>query len=441
MHPYASLWKSLQSNQLMAVFSSLVGTQVGGALLGLVYWTVAARALTPEQLGVGAALVATMTLVSYLGVLGVGTLLLERFKILPASDRRALWSTGLIAAGIGGAVIAGGWLALSSLLHVSGALGNLSLTTVLLLVAATGIASTCLTFDQAVIGMGASSVQLRRNILASVLRIAVFSGAVLLDFRTGQAILVSWMVALLGSVLATRLRRHLPRSDRVTVKQRWNLVRTHWTVAIGHHGLTLATNLSSLMIPVVVAMMMSATQNAYFSQARLLGDTALALPFFLTVGLFATAHDTEGFRRKAPRTLIWGMVLALLIILVAALFGRFLLLLFGGNYSEVSLPLLVLYLTAGPASVVKDHFVVLRRLQARRTQGAVVMGLWTGAELAGAVVGGLMGGVTTLLIGWVTISTACALIALPVVLRAISRKQRNRNIEAASATMSSRGSE
>ena len=50
-------------------------------MLGLVFWTLAARALTPEQLGVGAGLVAAMTLLSTFGVLGIGTLLLERFKV------------------------------------------------------------------------------------------------------------------------------------------------------------------------------------------------------------------------------------------------------------------------------------------------------------------------------------------------------------------------
>ena len=143
-------------------------------MLGLVFWTLAARALTPEQVGVGAALVAAMTLLSTLGVLGVGTLLLERFKVVSVTDRRALLSTGLGIAGMGGALVAAGWLGLSALVHLSGVLGDLSLSSALLLVGTTGIAATCSAFDQAVIGMGVSSLQLRRNLIASIVRIAVF---------------------------------------------------------------------------------------------------------------------------------------------------------------------------------------------------------------------------------------------------------------------------
>jgi O-antigen/teichoic acid export membrane protein len=419
----ATLWNSLvRPSQLLGVFASLVGSQLGSAALGLVFWTLAARALTPEQVGVGAALVAAMTLLSNFGVLGIGTLLLERFRVVSLADRRALLSTGLGIAGMGGALVAAGWLGLSASAHLSGVLGDLSPSSALLLVGTTGIAATCSAFDQAAIGLGASSVQLRRNLLAAVVRIAVLSGAIELNVRSGQVILVSWTVGLVASLLATPLRRHLPSHARVPIGQRWHLVRNHWAVAMGHHGFTLALVSSPLMLPVVVASLMPATQTAYFNQARLLSDTVLAVPFFLTIALFATVDSVDGFRRKAPRTLIMGLVLALSVILAGALFGRLLLLIFGTSYSQESWPLLLLLLAVGPALVLKDHFVVLRRLQGMRRQGALTMALWSAAELTGAVAGGLVGGITMLCLGWLAMSTACALIALPVLIRALRRQ-------------------
>lgn len=408
-------------SQLLGVFASLVGSHGGTAVFGLAFWTLAARTLTPEQLGVGAALVAATTLLSTFGVLGISTLLLERFKVVSETDRRALVGTGLAVAGMGGALAAAGWLAISALVHLSGVLGDLPPSSALLLVGTTGVAATCAAFDQAVIGMGVSRLQLRRNLLASILRIAVLAGAIGLDIRTGQAILVAWTVGFVGSLFATPLRRHLPPHARVTVRQRWHLVRNHWAVAMGHHSLTLAVSSSSLMLPVVVASLMSATQTAYFNQARLLADTIVALPYLLTLALFATADSVEGFRRKAPRTLVMGMILALSFIVVGGLFGRILLLLFGTRYSQESWPLLVIILAACPGMVIKDHFVVLRRLQGMRRQGALTMALWSAAELTGAIVGGLLGGTTGLCLGWMATSTGCALIALPVLIKAIRR--------------------
>src|SRR5208337_1953135 len=104
------------------------------------------------------------------------------------------------------------------------------------------------------------------------------------------------------------------------------------------------------------------------------------------------------------------------------LFGHVLLLMFGTSYSQKSWPLLLLILATGPAVLIKDHFVVLRRLQGMRRRGALTMALWSAAELTGAVVGGLVGGVTLLCFGFVATSTACALIALPAVIRAMRRQ-------------------
>ena len=39
----------VQQNRLLNVFASQVGSHVGGALLGLVFWMLAARTLTPNN--------------------------------------------------------------------------------------------------------------------------------------------------------------------------------------------------------------------------------------------------------------------------------------------------------------------------------------------------------------------------------------------------------
>jgi hypothetical protein len=267
--------------------------------------------------------------------------------------------------------------------------------------------------------MGASDLQLRRNLVASSVRIVAFCIALAMDFRTGEAVLTSWMIGLIVSLCTTPLRKHLTPRDRLTQLQRWQLMRTNWGTAFGHHSLTLAFGTSTLMLPVVVASLMSATQTAYFSSARLVAETALGLLYFLTIALFATVEGTEGFRRKAPRTLLIGTLLAVGMIIGAALLGRILLSAFGSDYAEASLVPLVLLLAAGPALLVKEHYVVLCRLEGKLKRGALVMGLWTIAELAGAIVGGLMGGLTMLCAGWLAMTSAGAICLLPGVLKIV----------------------
>ena len=411
--------RSVRAGRLWRIFSSLSTTQLVNAATGLLFWTLAARTFTAGQLGLGAALIAAATAAAAFGVLGVHTLLLERIGAVADADRRPLLGLGLAVSALGGAGVALGWAGLTKLVTLPGALGELSAAMVALLIVTAGLAAACTTFDNAAVGLGGANIQLRRNVIAAALRIAALIGAGQLTTRGGEVLLAVWAAGLLGSLLLSPIRRHLPARAPRTPAPRRRLFGEHWRAAVVHHGLSLAQGSSLYLLPLVVASLLAATEVAYFNQARLFSDLAFSFPFILTVALFATSRNPDGFRRNAPRTLLSGLVLTLGFLAGAALLGRYLLLAFGEQYSRESLPILLILLCAGPAIVVKDHVVVLRRLQHRRTEGAVTMLLWNGAELAAAVLGGLRWGMTGLLAAWVLTSTVLALAAVPVLVRAI----------------------
>jgi hypothetical protein len=371
--------------------------------------------------GLGAALVAAMNLFSILGVLGIGTSLLEHFKVAAPVDRSALLSTGLGVAWTGGAIVTIVWLIIDHVISFPGVLHSPSLLTGSILVVASAIAATCSAFDQAVHGMGASRDQLRRNIIASILRIGLLLLAVYLNVKDGRVILVAWALGLVGSLAATLLSPRFRFGSRVPPKERLHIIRSNWRAALGHHSLTLAMVSSSLMLPVVVASILPATEMAFFTSARLLADSALMLPYFLTVALFAAVRDLEEFRIKARRTVALGIGLAFCLLAGGAIFGKYLLLAFGSTYSQAAQSTLLLLLLVGPVLVIKDHFVALKRMQQKRKQGAIAMTIWTGAELGGALAGAAMGTVRTLCIGWILMSAICALIALPVLVQSIRK--------------------
>ena len=144
--------------RLWRIFSSLSTTQLANAATGLVFWTLAARAFVPDQLGLGAALVTAVTASSAFGVLGVQTLLLERLGTVAEPARRSLLGLGLLTATFGGALLAAGWVGLTKLVRLPGALGDISTSAVFLLIATAGLAAACTTFDNAAVGLGAATV-------------------------------------------------------------------------------------------------------------------------------------------------------------------------------------------------------------------------------------------------------------------------------------------
>jgi hypothetical protein len=71
----------------------------------------------------------------------------------------------------------------------------------------------------------------------------------------------------------------------------------------------------------------------------------------------------------------------------------------------------------GPAYVIKDHYVSIRRAQGRLSHAAKVMGLGTTAEVSGAALGGALWGLTGICAGWAITASCEAVFLLPAVLR------------------------
>jgi O-antigen/teichoic acid export membrane protein len=90
---------------------------------------------------------------------------------------------------------------------------------------------------------------------------------------------------------------------------------------------------------------------------------------------------------------------------------------FGPAYvtnGTIALRLLVL---VGPAYVIKDHYVAIRRAQGRLGQAAKVMAAGTCAEAAGAVLGGIYWGMAGLCAGWAITASLEGVVLLPAVIR------------------------
>ena len=64
---------------------SLVGTTAVTAGLGFVYWLVAARVFPPGVVGLASALISAMSLLGFVGMLGLGSLLMGELPRQPAS--------------------------------------------------------------------------------------------------------------------------------------------------------------------------------------------------------------------------------------------------------------------------------------------------------------------------------------------------------------------
>jgi O-antigen/teichoic acid export membrane protein len=408
------------SEALLRMFSTLVSAQFVTALFGLAYWAAAARVLPADQVGLAAAAVSSMILVSLFGTLGMTTHLIADLRICHPADRRSRLYTGHALAFAGGATLALGWALLSPMFGDNfDAVGG-SVPVVLLFVLCAGTQTMCDSFDGSVLGLQRGNVQLVRNALASGGKLALVPLLPLLGHRTGVALLCTWLAGLLISLPVSyrMLRASLGNPLAVPTMPRVSWLRGAIPSALRHHSLNVALASSGLLLPVVVALTVPTDDVAYFSTARFIFTAVVAVPFMLTVSLYASvASRPDQLREKLRHTVPIGLVVGLAIAVVVVPTAPLVLKVFGGEYASEGATALRLLVLAAVPMVIKDHYVVIRRTQDRMAPAVAVVVVGTVVEMIAAGIAGAMWGMNALCIAWLAVLMIEAVVVFPVVRR------------------------
>ena len=141
---------------------------------------------------------------------------------------------------------------------------------------------------------------------------------------------------------------------------------------------------------------------AYFSTALLVSSTAMIIPYLLALSLFAeiSGDQTPSTAMSAGHSRSdWPCAGGILVVVEVA--APLVMRIFGPAYVMNGTTALRLLVLVGPAYVIKDHYVAIRRAQGRLGHAAKMMAAGTCAEAAGAALGGIYWGMTGLCIGWV----------------------------------------
>ena len=424
VQPSKLLGQPLELRRLFTTFGFLVAKQGATAVLGLGYWAVATHLFSARDVGLAAAASSTAFFLAAIGALGIPLLLLAELESVPAAVRRVTFSTGISIACLTVLILSLATLALSPFLGASLRIIGADSTTAALLVIGSVATMGGLTFDNAAIGLHRGSAQLTRGSLTSVLKLAIVGVLVLAGIRTAPGLLFAWALALVVSlVVCIRMLRLEPTpAGEGNLSHRVGLARRYGGLSLKHHVLNLSINSISYIIALIAALLISPQQLAYFSTALLLSSTAMIIPYLLALSLFAEISGDLGLlHRHVRRTLPLGLALSCGILVVVEVAAPLVLRIFGPAYVMNGTTALRIFLLVGPAYVIKDHYVAIRRAQGRLGHAAKMMVAGTSAEAAGAALGGIHWGMTGLCIGWAVAAWCEAVVLLPAVIRVFHR--------------------
>lgn len=405
---------------LLRSAAALASTTAITAGLGFVYWAVAARAFPATDVGESSTAIAAMSLIAPLTLLGFGTLLLSELPTM--TDRRstlvatAALLTGLFSGGIAllcAYVLPGDFLGLPDIgtnIHVA-------------LLFAAAVATQCvgLLLDQSLLSMIGGGMQLRRNLIQAVVKLALLIAfAITLSGFGSLAIVASWMLAnvvslfIVGVLLMRRhgvsVRRLLP-APRMLHGLRFDAAR--------HHILNTALLVPYFAMPIVANVVLGSEQAAYLYAAWSVAGAVFFLPLSLSTALFASgARDSGTFLLEFRKTIRYAFLACVGAIVVVALVGRYILHIFGSAYSGNGYVPLILLCLGGLGLIVKDHHVALARVTGNIGREALLVGVLSAIEVLCAVVGAARGGLTGLTLGWLAAVGLGALLYGPRVLAA-----------------------
>ncbi|MFI5025414.1 MAG: lipopolysaccharide biosynthesis protein [Solirubrobacterales bacterium] len=410
---------AIRSNrELLSNASSMVGTAVVTSFLGAAFWWVATHYFSQDAVGLASASISAMTLLGFMGTVGLGTLLMGELPRLEIGHRSVINGALVMTASVGTAL---GLLFVVIAPLASSSFDPLEHSWITALVFAAGVGLTALTFvlDQALIGMLRGGIQLSRNIVFSVVKLAALVPVATAVSDAGpEWIYATWTAGIAVSlVVLVRFYRH---RDDGPMGPDFSLLKSMRVHALTHHGVNIALRTPELVLPIVVVTFLSASANASFYIAYMITGFMFFVPLSLSTVLYAVGSGeskrlADRFRLTVYVSLGFGAISNLALLVLATP----LLSIFGASYADDATSTLhVLALDIFPSTIL-SHFVALRRIQ-RRLATALPL-VWLGAllQVGGGVLGALLGGLVGVAIGWVAGATIEAIIMGPEVLRAL----------------------
>lgn len=414
----ANLSQWVKANSVLFVnVGSLVGTTGVTSVLGFLYWWFAARQFPPAAVGLASAAISAMTLIGTLSMLGLGTLLMGELPRQKGKEASLISASLILVGGVGGAggivfAVIGG--SLSADLHILGA----SAGTILLFATGVSFSAISILLDQALIGLLRGGLQLWRNTLFALTKLAVLLlVSSWVSSKAGLAVYATWIignglsfVALAAFVLWKRGwqgRTYLPE---------WRLLRRLGRSALQHHALNVTLLAPGQLMTVLVTVMLSLQASAWFYVSLMLASFLFSVPIALTQVLYAAgAAQPALLARKMRLTL--GLALAVSVLANGGLlFGaKYLLGLFGQSYVDHAVACLcILCLSSFPLTI-RNHYLAICRVQGRVVRALLPMLIGGVLELGGAALGAHLGDLSGLSFGWfLAICVEAMLAARPV---------------------------
>lgn len=368
-----SLVHRIRNDSLLRNSIYIMATTVATSAIGYLYWIVATHIYSAPDVGLTSALSGFMALSSTLANMGIGATLIQT---LPRRASGYAWSLTLnagLATGTVTSLLAGiiAVVVLPLFSHQFAIVWH-NAAYALIFIAGVPLFTIATLLDQAFVAERATSNLLGHSIAYALLR---FPLMVLFAPLRVLGIFSSSILALVVTLIGTRLLL-VPRLGRAycfAVRGMMEQVRGMLSSLVGHHFINIGGLMPMYLLPVLVTVKLSATDNAYFYTTSMVGSIFFMISPAVATSLFAEgSHGADDVLRKVRNSaLITGLLLGPAM-LIMFLVGRYVLLLFGPRYAEHGQLLLMILVADAVPDAITNIYVSVLRVQGRLRTAAIL---------------------------------------------------------------------
>jgi len=313
------------------------------AVFGFFFWVINARLYSAEQVGIGTTLISIMTLISSFSILGLGNGLI---RYLPTSERKnKKINTSFTLVGLTSVFISIFFLVFLKTFSPRLLFVRESIIFSLLFILFAAFASLSTISENVFIAYRSSKFVLIKNTIFSIVKLIlpiflVALGVYGIVMSIGIAMAVTFLVSLVFLILHFN---YLPKPiiDRIVVKRMTKF-------SLGNYIAGFIGGLPAMVLPILITNSIGAKFSAYFYLDMMIANLLFIIPMATSQSLFAEGSYSETELKVHLKKAIKIISLILMpAILVTFLFGKYILLAFGKEYSSEGVTFLQILAISG----------------------------------------------------------------------------------------------
>lgn len=365
---YRQMQDPLLNNSIFIMLTSF-----SSAGFGFIFWVLAAKLYSAEDMGVATAIISSMGLIIMLSKLGLDTSIIRFF---PGNDKKKIFSTSVIIATFFALLLGMVFIVFVDLLapelHLLKSPANTTLY-LLFLAVNSGTALSCISF----LAVRKGSFQFLQSIVVGsrilFLVPLVTLGAVGIFCSVG----VSFILALVTAYL---LLARLELRPGLLVD--WKFLDEAFHYSAGNYLVGLLMAGPGLILPIMVLNMLGAEQAAYYYIAYAIATLLFKIPNAVSTSLFVEGSHGKELKKAVARSLLLTYVLLIPASILLYMFSYQVLGLVSVEYATEGLTLLKMMIVAGLFLGVNYVYFAIKKVQ-KDVKGPILLSLVSAVLVVG----------------------------------------------------------